>query len=371
MELKRIIALCITVCTVLTATGYSAKADFNGDLNGDKKIDKNDLTELSKYFNTKEKKYDLNGDGTVDIFDMSYFERNMRTYSFETEYTGAIGLTRSYILYLRPEPDNESKSDILVPIGSKVYIHSRVDEFYKVTYINEDKKVLTGFITRYVDIIKDDEANSFLGVLSERYESNGDPGCISTGAGDYGGKSYGAWQLSSRMGSVDSFLIWLKDVNKTFYAALDQARKSDETGPGSFGENFDAAWKNIAASNYNEFLKLQQSYIKIRYYDDLVSRLESDGLYSEQTKKFTTRNVLWSLAVQHGSFGARKLIANSAAPEGHEGFINAVYNERSKVDIYFYNSQSLHTGLKNRFTNEKNDALRMLNLENTLDILNQ
>jgi hypothetical protein len=366
MKLKGIIAICLTLCTMFTTGEYLVKAEFNGDLNGDKKIDKNDLSELSKYFNSKEKKYDFNGDGVVDIFDMSYFERNMGTYSFETEYSGAVGVTRDYILYLRPEPKYESKSDILVPIGSKVYIHSRIDDFYKVTYIDEKKKVLSGFITRYADIIKDDETSSFLGVLSERYESNGDPGCISTGEGDYGGKSYGAWQLSSRMGSVDSFLIWLKEVNKTFYSALDQARKSDQTGPGSFGENFDTAWKNIASSNYNEFLKLQQSYIKIRYYDDLVNKLSSEGIYLEQTKKFTTRNILWSLAVQHGSYGAKRLIINSAAPQDHTGFINSIYEERSKVDVYFLNSQKLHASLKNRFNNEKNDALRMLNLENAM-----
>jgi hypothetical protein len=366
MKLKKIIALCITIGTMVSTASYPVSAEFNGDLNGDKKTDKGDLTELSKFINTKEAKYDLNSDGVVDIYDLSYFERNMKVYSFEAEYTGAIGITRNYILYLRPEAKYEAKSDILIPIGSKVYLHSRVEDFYKVTYIDENKKVLNGFISRYVDVMKDDETSSFLGVLSERYESNGDPGCISTGEGDYGGKSYGAWQLSSRMGSVDSFLIWLKEVNRTFYDALDQARKSDQTGPGSFGENFDAAWKTIAASSYGEFLKLQQSYIKIRYYDDLINRLSSEGLYPDQVQKFATRNVLWSLAVQHGSYGAKRLILNSSAPPDHEGFINSIYAERSKVDLYFFNSQKLHTGLKNRFNSEKTDALRMLSLENEL-----
>ena len=34
-----------------------------------------------------------------------------------------------------------------------------------------------------------------LGDLSASYESNGNPGCVSTGAGDLGGISYGAYQL--------------------------------------------------------------------------------------------------------------------------------------------------------------------------------
>ena len=49
-----------------------------------------------------------------------------------------------------------------------------------------------------------------LGDLSRLYESNGDPGCISNGWGDAGGKSYGMYQLASRMGSVNSYLGWCK-----------------------------------------------------------------------------------------------------------------------------------------------------------------
>jgi hypothetical protein len=366
MKIKNLFILCAALFTVSALFSYSVKANFNGDLNGDRKIDKNDLSELYKHFNTKEPQFDLNGDGLVDIYDMSYYERNMGAYAVETEHSGALGVTRTFILYLRPEPRNDSKSNILLPIGSKVYIHSRIGNFYKVSYIDADKQILNGFITRNVDIIKDDENYSFLGVLSERYESNGDPGCISTGGGDLGGKSYGAWQLSSKMGAVDAFLIWLKDVNRNFYDTLDQARKADQTGPGSFGENFDSAWRNIASSNYDEFLKIQQHYIKTRYYDDLVNRLSRQGSYTEQTEKFSSRNVLWSLAVQHGASGAQRLINNASAPKDYDGFINSIYEERSKVDVYFFSSPTLHSSLKNRFSNEKIDALKMLTLENQL-----
>lgn len=366
MKLKKNAVLCLISCLVLLIISYTALANFNGDLNGDKKIDSNDLNDLYKHFNTGDQRYDLNGDGVVDIYDMSYYERNMGVYSLDTEHTGVLGITRTFVLYFRPEPRYDSTSSILVPIGSKVYIHNRTGDFYKVTYVDKDKRILNGFITRYVDIIRDDDNNSFLGVLSELYESNGDPECISKGQGDLGGKSYGAWQLSSKMGAVDSFLIWLKDVNRGFYDSLDQARKADETGPGSFGENFDSAWKNIASSNYDEFLKIQQYYIKTRYYDDLINRLSKQNSNLEQLSKFSTRNVLWSLAVQHGPTGAQRLINNSLPPQDHEGFIEAIYSERSKVDVYFFSSPTLHYSLKNRFNNEKNDALRILKLENEL-----
>lgn len=45
-----------------------------------------------------------------------------------------------------------------------------------------------------------------LGDLSASYESNGNPGCVSTGYGDLGGISYGTYQLASNAGSVDAFI---------------------------------------------------------------------------------------------------------------------------------------------------------------------
>ena len=50
-----------------------------------------------------------------------------------------------------------------------------------------------------------------LGDLSKKYESNGDPGTISSGYGDAGGKSYGMYQFSSTMGVVDNYVKWLRE----------------------------------------------------------------------------------------------------------------------------------------------------------------
>ena len=47
-----------------------------------------------------------------------------------------------------------------------------------------------------------------LGDLSAKYESNGNPGLISSGKGDPGGKSYGCYQLSSKAGSLQDFIRW-------------------------------------------------------------------------------------------------------------------------------------------------------------------
>ncbi|NMC34711.1 MAG: hypothetical protein GYA36_19990 [Veillonellaceae bacterium] len=41
-----------------------------------------------------------------------------------------------------------------------------------------------------------------LGALSQKYESNGDPGRVSSGVGDPGGVSYGAYQMTSKGGGT-------------------------------------------------------------------------------------------------------------------------------------------------------------------------
>lgn len=66
--------------------------------------------------------------------------------------------------------------------------------------------------------------NSQLGILSSKYESNGDPGAISNYKGDAGGKSYGAYKLSTNMDSVDEFLIWLSSTNPSYYQQLINAK---------------------------------------------------------------------------------------------------------------------------------------------------
>jgi len=46
-----------------------------------------------------------------------------------------------------------------------------------------------------------------LGDLSAKYESSGDPGSVSSGYQDPGGKSYGAYQLSSNAKSLHCSII--------------------------------------------------------------------------------------------------------------------------------------------------------------------
>ena len=72
----------------------------------------------------------------------------------------------------------------------------------------------------------DNEARG-VGLTAAKYESNLNPGAISNTSGDYGGKSYGAWQFSSRTGSLDSFISSLEKKDKQIYSRLTEAKAKD------------------------------------------------------------------------------------------------------------------------------------------------
>lgn len=117
-----------------------------------------------------------------------------------------------------------------------------------------------------------DNSFSNLGIRASKYESNLNPAEISDDPGDYGGKSYGAWQFSSRTGSLDSFINSLKGNNNDMYYKLTYAKAKDNN---TFGENFDAAWKSISSQNKDRFLKVQQNYVKVNFYDTVAQSLKS------------------------------------------------------------------------------------------------
>ena len=123
----------------------------------------------------------------------------------------------------------------------------------------------------------------------------------------------------------------------------------------------------IANSNYDEFYQLQHSYIKKVYYDTLISDLTKAGPFDQLLNSFSIRNVLMSLSVQFGRSGALALIKKIGYPSDKVIFIQNLYTERSRVDIYFSSEKNipLWPSLLTRFTNEQNDALRIYNYELT------
>ncbi|MBZ9686540.1 vgrg protein [Clostridium estertheticum] len=202
---------------------------------------------------------------------------------------------------------------------------------------------------------------SGLGNISAKYESNANPGTISNTPGDYGGKSYGAWQFSSKTGSLDSFVNSLQQKDNEVFSKLSEAKAKDGN---RYGKNFDTAWISIALSDKDKFLKLQQDCIKGNYYDTAAQALKSKYGFDISKKGDALKESLLSTVVQHGVGGTLSVFSKLNLNNNDGNIINDLYNERQKVDIYFRSSsQEVKQSVYNRFTKEKQDMLNMLNGE--------
>ena len=207
-----------------------------------------------------------------------------------------------------------------------------------------------------------------LGDLSKKYESSGDPGTISSGYGDAGGKSYGMYQFSSNMGVVDNYVKWLRDKGYWF---------GEELAKYTVGSSyFDDAWRFLANSdNRGDFERSQHDYAKVIYYDRACSILADAGYHIEKHSK-AMKDVVWSRAIQYGPYQINQMFDEACC--GVLGYFNlsyvddiafdksmieAIYLEVCSTPGWTNGSPSLREGLYARFRNECADALNMLNEE--------
>jgi len=140
-----------------------------------------------------------------------------------------------------------------------------------------------------------------LGALSEQFESGGrGPGAVSSGRGDPGGVSYGVYQLSSRMGVVAAFL-----------ANEGRAWRTELAGGAPGSEAFSAAWKAIAAREADAFAEAQHGFIQRTHYQPAVNAVAKRTGLDLDARHPAVRDVVWSVAVQHG--GAAGILADAIA----------------------------------------------------------
>lgn len=208
-----------------------------------------------------------------------------------------------------------------------------------------------------------------LGALSRTYESNGKPAAI--GFDRHGGWSYGLYQLSSNRGTLGSFIEFLRrqgtsigswgEFAKTLLAAggeADAKRGSD---------SFKKAWRELCAADKdkNEFSKAQHAFIKSTHYDVYLAKLRAQSIDLSQRSK-VVRDVVWSVSVQHGPGQTdvftrpwKRLDAASRVDDAR--LIDAVYDERSRVGVYFSKSTAdVQAAVAKRFARERAAALRRL-----------
>lgn len=226
--------------------------------------------------------------------------------------------------------------------------------------------------------------------LVYRYEAGGDPGAVSSGSGDLGGISYGIFQLASDTGSVQAFLDWAstyEDDGLAHYAdVLSEFPINSEA--------FKKIWRQLGTEDPKGFGELQTAYAAQVYYYPALEALREEG-YEAEDKGEAVNAVIFSRAVQYSAGNMAELF-NSAAHTMYNNeqgdysgwpnltyvndiqynydLIAAVYDFLiSECDGAQWNGRIYHSpndwvngsadvvqGLRNRFANEKMDALGML-----------
>ena len=209
--------------------------------------------------------------------------------------------------------------------------------------------------------INNDFDDAQLGSLSRRYESNGKPDAV--GVDSTGGPSYGLYQLASYKGSVASFIRFLASAYPDFEAALNTA--GGDAAARKKAPAFVAAWKKLSA--IKEFSVAQHAFIKLSYYDRLAQAIKVHPGLDLSSRSKALRDVVWSIAVQHGpntpliASALHGIAADDLAKLDDSKIINALYEERSRVSIYFASStDQVQKSVLNRFKKERADALAML-----------
>lgn len=206
----------------------------------------------------------------------------------------------------------------------------------------------------------DDES---LGALSRRHEvGDRGPGTVSGGKGDPGGVSYGSYQLASKLGNARRFLEtegrrWLGRFG-------DHAEGS---------EAFSAVWRAVAAQEPAAFQAAQHAHVRRTHYEPQLRLIRSRSGIDLGSRSRALRDVVWSVAVQHGPGSllvARALAGlDSADPDFDRKAIEAIYAERARLrddgrPAYFpRSSPAVQRGVARRFRAERADALAMLAAE--------
>ena len=197
-----------------------------------------------------------------------------------------------------------------------------------------------------------------LGALSRGWESLGNPAIVAHDTN--GGWSYGLYQLSSRQGTLGEFLRFLAGVPRYRVFAEDLKAAGGDVAARRGSDVFQRAWTKVALDD--DFGDAQHEFIKATHYEPLVKALVKEGIDANARPKL--REVVWSVGVQHGERQGTLIFTRAAASlpvdqrSNDDALIHAVYDERSKVEIYFPSSTSAEqAAVRGRFEAERRQAL--------------
>ncbi len=191
-----------------------------------------------------------------------------------------------------------------------------------------------------------------LGSISSKYETGGrGVSTISTGKGDYGGASYGAYQLSSKSGTLQRYLK---------HSGYDKHFEGLRAGTSEFNKK----WKELAANDEN-FGNSQHEFIKATHYDPTLARLNKSGIDLSKRGK-AVQEAIFSTSVQYGTGKAHKLVRDSLKGKDlstlSDADIVAAIQDRKLASVssdFRSSSRNIQAGVAKRIVREKADLLQL------------
>lgn len=195
-----------------------------------------------------------------------------------------------------------------------------------------------------------------LGAVSAMFESGkGGVGTISTGAGDHGGQSYGAHQLSSKSGTMAKFL---RSEQGAKYA--DQFAGLTPGTPA-----FNAAYKNVVGNDSKGFEEAQSGFMKATHYDPAARKLADDTGLDVSKRSRAVQEMVYSTSTQYGggsSVMAKALQGKDANAMSDGDIISAVQDyKRDNVATNFKSSSAkVQASVAQRAENEKKTLQKIL-----------
>lgn len=181
-----------------------------------------------------------------------------------------------------------------------------------------------------------------VGRVSAYFESGEDYARVSTGKGDAGGVSYGAFQLSSKTGSADAFL------RESGYA-------KDFSGLQAGSTAFSNKWKEMAKDG--KFNEAQLNYARQHYAQPFSEALKKDGI-DLTGKGQAVQEMILSTAVHYGAGGTYTFDAlkgKDVSKMSDEDIIKTVQEHKlANVGTNFRDSsKNVQQGVANRIVKEE------------------
>jgi len=197
-----------------------------------------------------------------------------------------------------------------------------------------------------------------LGAVSKKYEvGDRGPGFISSGKGDWGGKSYGLYQFPSNQSASTSLMSFINS-----YGYSDMFR-----GLGIGSSEFDSVWRSLGEKDVT-FGDKQHKYILDNYYKVYSNRLKKSLGLDLSSRSRALQEMAWSTSVQYGmntNVFDKALSGKNLSVLSDADIVTLVQNyKRGSVDSYFSSSsKEVRDSIRNNRTkDELSDLLNFVNM---------